>query len=981
MAEEISRERTAFRALLEAFVQAGWKLHEEVLDTRNRPIDALISHKSLPNHLMPIIVEVKILSSNSETRRAERQLLNLLESQSLSGFLGLVLTIGRTPLENIATDILKWKLYHRDFLQDGPTHFAAKVPHLTDFILHVIKGFEERAKEKGRAGEEKKSEPTIKKPFTHAEDHEAASSDQFKMEAATLNVSAGDDEPADRPPLPFKLIPGASPKGADVIFIPVSANGHMSEKAKSDLRVIGFGGPWPADADLSAGFQIVESEGSNRIIVYVVTRRPRARIAQLLYANLPQAVAQLSSQNALSGKILYVPLLRTEIGPTGLLLGLEVTLAAFSSFLADPNFRPNRIVFAPPVRTSKEILRRLRERLSSRIDVEPKSDTGAAPGLVRSPVDASGDVGMSDAAAGEPGLDFPDIAGSFRQFIDEMVAERSGKTSEGALITIGIFGRWGTGKSTMIKALWQAFEDRYTQIIVNAWKWDGKKDVHDFFHDTFIEELRQKNKKLYRRYVWEREKMRLKRTIVALAAVGLFAGATYISFWFATDREWISVTSNDPNEVMKFGVSSVAVLILGMAYYEFVFKPLRARFASFIERRLLRTEARDLGREGLARTYQRIAYLKARDENSSRPFIFYIDDLDRCAPDRVATFIQSIHSLTAAGCVTFVACDEAYVSSALQSHFKEVAEYHPEKEDFGRNFLDKIIQVPFRVPALDNERLEKLGLTRERVTGFKAHEKVAPDSDEEIKKSKSAGPPITPTDPAAAGEADVAGGMGEKPGAVEGEQEKPIPLLPDSYHKGIKARAEKICQELGVGSPEDADAVYAFCFADRYLPVWLDKFQLAEVDTIPEGAFGGLSAATREEIVAALHRNPAIFKRLVQKRLVRISEVLNEVLKPFTLPLRLAPRDVKSLTNQLHIYLRIDPFEVFKEAKLAAAYLLADRLDPLWLDHHMGISNHIPANEYGRIARAEDETKNALKKMIDVDEVKRLGLRRWRASA
>ncbi|MCH8201858.1 MAG: hypothetical protein IH996_01995 [Proteobacteria bacterium] len=161
----------------------------------------------------------------------------------------------------------------------------------------------------------------------------------------------------------------------------------------------------------------------------------------------------------------------------------------------------------------------------------------------------------------------------------------------------------------------------------------------------------------------------------------------------------------------------------------------------------------------------------------------------------------------------------------------------------------------------------------------------------------------------------------------------------------------------------------------------MDGFQLGQADAIPAEALGGLSGEAGDEVRRALMENPEIVEGLVVHRLVRISEVLDEVLGPLTSPLRLAPRDVKSLSNQLRIYLRIDPFEEFDEAKLAAAYLLADRLDPIWLDQHMGLPVQTAASRNGRINRATAETQEAIENMIDVDEVKRLGLCRWRASA
>ena len=165
------------------------------------------------------------------------------------------------------------------------------------------------------------------------------------------------------------------------------------------------------------------------------------------------------------------------------------------------------------------------------------------------------------------------------------------------------------------------------------------------------------------------------------------------------------------------------------------------------------------------------------------------------------------------------------------------------------------------------------------------------------------------------------------------------------------------------------------------MPTWLDEFQDDEVGEIPEDALSDLSEAARSQIAEALKENPDLLDKLAEHRLIRISEILEGVLDPLTEPLKLTLRDVKSLTNQLWIHLRIESYDEIGDAKVAAAYLLADRLDPIWLDQYMGQTVSERANKKGRINQAAPETKSAFKKMITKKKVDRLGLRRWRASA
>lgn len=965
MEEERRSKALPIDALDEALKEAGWDWHEQTNDNAARRFEMVMSHQSLPKEVMRVLFEASAGPSQKGSPRIEQKLLHQSAAASIDCVLGLEVKIWGLDTMSVASGNLQWSLYHRDLLPAGPTRFSAPVSELADRISFALVDFEKQVMERGRASKRKKAPPKARKSVKGS-----------KKEALEDQIDTEVSGAAERTSLPFELIPGADPNNSDIVFVSIGDEAGPGKLNKDVLSQIGSLDIWPSSEDLSKGFHVMQRSGRPGIVVFVVTveRMKKNESSTLLRWNLEEALSHLAETFLEQHDIIWLPLMGTGTGGLSFEESLILTSAGAGAGLKDFGDSLESIIIAPPMDTNAQVLKRLENIFPSVANLKVEYDD-----LLGSPIDASGDVGLSDAASSDPKLGFPDIAQSFLQFIDEMVADRPVDNDKGALITIGLFGRWGTGKSTMIDALWKAFENRYTQIMVNAWKWDGDEDIHDFFHDTFIQELRSKRFNLYWSYLWRREARSVLRALVALVVVGAFAGVAYAFFSFAVGQEWISVIPAGPDDVIKVGVSSIAVLMLGLAYYDFVFKPVRARFASVVESWLLPEDARNLGREGLARTYQTIAALRALKSGSkgkepSLPFIFYIDDLDRCTPERVATFVQSVHSLTAAGCVTFVACDEAYVSSALQSHFEDVAKYHPEKDDFGRNFLNKIIQLPFRVPAVDNEGLAELGHMRKRYTKLirRAEPSEAAEDEGGAGLSRARGTmKVSSTDPS------LKVGLGEE----KSWPARLLPLLPEHYRDGIWVRSEKFFQELGLTSEKDRETIYAFCFADLYIPDWLDEFQRDEVDTILADALTDLTPEAGDAVANALREGQEVLRRLVEHRLVRISEVLDKVLEPLTEPLRLTLRDIKSLTNQLWIHLRIESFEEIDDAKIAAAYLLADRLDPLWLDQHLGLPTLNDKNELGRINRTDTKTQNALKKMIDKKKVEELRLRRWRASA
>lgn len=108
-----------------------------------------------------------------------------------------------------------------------------------------------------------------------------------------------------------------------------------------------------------------------------------------------------------------------------------------------------------------------------------------------------------------------------------------------------------------------------------------------------------------------------------------------------------------------------------------------------------------------------------------KKIIVFIDDLDRCPADKVMEVIESIKLiLNSENCIFFIGCDKEYLESALSIRYEKfikfiVGEFDKEKNDevysknyeksfknFSNEYLEKIIQVPFYIPPLNENTIE-----------------------------------------------------------------------------------------------------------------------------------------------------------------------------------------------------------------------------------------------------------------------------------
>lgn len=91
---------------------------------------------------------------------------------------------------------------------------------------------------------------------------------------------------------------------------------------------------------------------------------------------------------------------------------------------------------------------------------------------------------------------------------------------------------------------------------------------------------------------------------------------------------------------------------------------------------------------------------KARAKQGKR-IAFFIDDLDRCMPETTLSLLESLKLyLNLDGCVYFLGVDRHALEMSIRHKY--------EKLDVGEaDYLDKIIQLPFTIPPIDNASMEK----------------------------------------------------------------------------------------------------------------------------------------------------------------------------------------------------------------------------------------------------------------------------------
>jgi predicted KAP-like P-loop ATPase len=96
----------------------------------------------------------------------------------------------------------------------------------------------------------------------------------------------------------------------------------------------------------------------------------------------------------------------------------------------------------------------------------------------------------------------------------------------------------------------------------------------------------------------------------------------------------------------------------------------------------------------------RKAFDKLLGDAGIKQLIVLVDDLDRCLPDTAIETLEAIRLFVfTSGTAFVVAADEAMIEYSVRKHFPELPDTTGPR-DYARNYLEKLIQIPFRIPAL-----------------------------------------------------------------------------------------------------------------------------------------------------------------------------------------------------------------------------------------------------------------------------------------
>ena len=252
---------------------------------------------------------------------------------------------------------------------------------------------------------------------------------------------------------------------------------------------------------------------------------------------------------------------------------------------------------------------------------------------------------VADTPALAPGMGFGHHASALADAI------RGGHPPQ---FTVGIYGPWGSGKSSLLNAILRNLDNRgadgqVVPVLFDAWRFERSEYVVVPLLHTVYSRLRQ---------------------------IGDEPLAEYIG------------------RVLSYLVSSLKFKLGGI---EFQLDPAKLR-------RSKKTDLVELD-YAFAKPFDELR--KIPTVLKGRRIVVLVDDLDRCSPEKVVSLLESINLvMDVAGFIFVLALDYDVLIQAVATKYPHVS---------GHDFVQKMVQVPFWVPRLT---LDEDGFLDELIPGW-----------------------------------------------------------------------------------------------------------------------------------------------------------------------------------------------------------------------------------------------------------------------
>lgn len=242
--------------------------------------------------------------------------------------------------------------------------------------------------------------------------------------------------------------------------------------------------------------------------------------------------------------------------------------------------------------------------------------------------------------------------------------------------SIGVFGDWGSGKSSLMKMIAETYSHEKNVLVINfnGWLFEGYEDTKTVLMGRIVTEIIEKRKP---------EEKALKIAAKLLRKIDL-----------------LKIGQSAVKHGVGFMLMGPAGLALTSAS-DILEKLSNANYEEFIKKQNESTDSDEVLKNDIQEFH--MGFEQLINETKLEKIIVFIDDLDRCSHDTVIGTLEAIKLFLFAKNTAFIiGADERLIKHAVRRRFPEIP---GDNTEVGRDYLEKLIQYPIRIPPLSDLEL------------------------------------------------------------------------------------------------------------------------------------------------------------------------------------------------------------------------------------------------------------------------------------
>lgn len=297
-------------------------------------------------------------------------------------------------------------------------------------------------------------------------------------------------------------------------------------------------------------------------------------------------------------------------------------------------------------------------------------------------------MSYNDKPSEDPSLNFPLYGKELAK-----ISVKATTGNEGAF-TVGIFGSWGSGKTTLMRCIerklknfhaefraeefdfpsYECDTSKFKTIWFNPWKYDDTHGIRNALIQTILREIAEESSENMLKENCNQLATRYHASECILHIGEHLLGVTLQSQVFINPIEIFkgllklrSPQNPDSNEVKNLDLEADADPYLFINRFEVKFREVVQQYVG---------------------------------ENGR--LVIFIDDLDRCLPENALTVLESLKLyLDNANCIFFIGLDKRVIEQAVKHRYKDL-------NVTGKDYIEKMIQLNFFLPEKNSNGVAEL---------------------------------------------------------------------------------------------------------------------------------------------------------------------------------------------------------------------------------------------------------------------------------